>query len=278
LYELDNKKKEKIAAMQFQKYKEEISTLRKKPEISYNSRVIAEQKYKSPIYERSLAVMKQREENINKIRRELEETKEDIEPSPTFQPDLSSTRRYKYERSRTPQEFTNHVYAWQQKKNQAIQKEQYETVTRELSGLTFKPKINNKSRNIMAKNHPEAVEIRFQRHFEKVEMKKKGRIEKEKPTFKPVLNEKSQNLMKHRKGLGDNSSRADRSANLSFVDTSLVIENNRRGTLTQGRSLTPGPSQKTRPSHSPSSFVQTSPKFNEIDYSPAVDFLLRKFE
>ena len=150
LYQQEIKKKERLAAMQFQKYKEETSLLRDKPEISLNSKILAEQKHKIPIYERSLIIMKQREENINRMRRELEETRLDTE-SPTFQPDLSFTKRFTPERSRTPQEFTSQVYAWQQKKNEAIQREQYENITRELAELTFKPKINTKSRSIAKK-------------------------------------------------------------------------------------------------------------------------------
>jgi len=281
LYEHENRKKEKLAALQFQRYKEELSTLRQKPEISLNSKIIAEQKNKAPIYERSIAVMKQREENINRMRRELEETRADLDSSITFQPDLSCTRRYHYERSRTPQEFTAHVYAWHQKKNEAIQKEQYENITRELSELTFKPKINTKSRCIAGKvNGPEPVESRLQKQKEHIEVKRQKLAEKEKPTFKPTLNEKSQSLAKQRKNQGDRSARLDKSANNSFVDTSLVLEDNTKKTPTHKRSLTPTLVAKGRPKQNKgnSGHSQVSPKFNEVNYTPAVDFLLRKFE
>lgn len=151
LYELESRKKEKLAALQFQRYKEELSTLRQKPEISLYSKIIAEQKQQTPIYERSLSIMRQREENINRMRRELEEKKADLDSSITFQPDLSSTRKYNMERARTPQEFAAHVYAWNHKKSENIQREQYDNITRELTELTFKPKINNKSRSIAEK-------------------------------------------------------------------------------------------------------------------------------
>jgi len=248
-----------------------------KPEISLNSKIIAEQKNKAPIYERYLSVMKQREENINKMRRELEETRVDMDSSPTFQPDLSFTKRFNHhERSRTPQEFTNHVYAWQQKKNENIQREQYENITRELSELTFKPKINNKSRVMAKKNGQEPVEARLQKHREQAEAKKQIRLEKEKPTFRPALNEKSQNMMKHRKGLTEKSHRLDKSANLSYIDTSLMEENRKR--TPQRRSLSPGPFVKSKSGLHTSPDAQMSPKFNEIEYTPAVDFLLKKFE
>jgi len=151
LHELDNKKREKIAAKQFQQYKQELSALRSKPQISLNSRIIAEQKRSVPIYERTQMIMKQKEENINKLRRELEARREDRDLSPTFHPDLSFTKRYNYEKQRTLKEFTAQMYAWQHRKNEALQKEQYENIARELSELTFKPKINNKSRSIAQK-------------------------------------------------------------------------------------------------------------------------------
>jgi len=281
LYEHENRKKEKIAAMQFQRYKEELSTLRQKPEISLHSKIIAEQKQKAPIYERSIAIMKQREENINRIRRELEDTKGDQDLAMTFQPDLSCTKRYNYERSRTPQEFTAHVYAWNQKKNEAIQKEQYENITRELSELTFKPQINTKSRNMAEKmNNREPVEARLHKQKEQLETKKQTLIEKGKPSFRPTLNDKSQSLAKQRKAQGDRSARLDKSMNNSIMETSAILEDNKKITPTHKRSLTPTLINKTKSSRdkSPLRYKQVSPKFNEVGYSPAVDFLLRKFE
>lgn len=276
LYQQDNRKKEKLAAMQFQKYKEEVSALKQKPEISLNSKIIAERRNKTPIYERYLTVMKQREENINRMRKELEDKNPDLDSAATFQPDLSFTKRFNHhERSRTPQEFTNHVYAWQQKKNETIQREQYENITRELSELTFKPKINNKSRIMAKKNQAqESVESRLHKHKEQVDAKRQALLEKEKPTFRPALNERSQNMMKHRKGPTEKSYRLDKSANNSYIDTSVVVENRKTN---QGRSLSPGPFVKSRSGLHTSPDVQMSPKFNEIDYTPAVDFLLKKF-
>ena len=53
LYELESKKKEKIAVMQFKRYQQEISTLRQKPAISLNSKIIVEGRQKVPLFERS---------------------------------------------------------------------------------------------------------------------------------------------------------------------------------------------------------------------------------
>lgn len=122
------------------------------------------------------------------------------------------------------------------------------------------------------------MEVRLQKHKEHVETKKQALIQKEKPTFKPVLNERSQNMTRNRKGFGDKSYRLDKSVNL---DTSIG-EDTRKGTPTKNRSLTPNSFSKRKPSRSPSTRTtqqtQASPKFNEIEYTPAVDFLLKKFE
>jgi hypothetical protein len=84
LYEMDSKKKERIAALQFQKYKEELSTLKNKPDISLTSKILAENKVKEPIYQRSQSILKQKEENLNKLRKNIEEVKNIREPPPTF--------------------------------------------------------------------------------------------------------------------------------------------------------------------------------------------------
>ena len=97
------------------------------------------------------------------------------------------------------------------------------------------------------------------------------------PTFKPVLNEKSLNLASHRRHNGEKSYRREKSTNLSFVDVSR--EENRRSTQNLGRSLTPTRRPKTHATRDKSPrYVQASPRFNEVKYSPAVEFLLRKLE
>jgi len=105
-------------------------------------------------------------------------------------------------------------------------------------------------------------------------------VEKEKPIFRPTLNEKSQVLAKQRKAQGDRSARLDKSANNSFVDSSMILEENTKKTPTHKRSLTPTLVSKGRPGQNKTKTGnrQVSPKFNEVNYTPAVDFLLRKFE
>ena len=149
LLELENKKREKIAAMQYQKYKEELAALKAKPEISLNSKLLASNRSRTPIYMRTNEVLKRKEANLEKLRKEIEEQRHEKDPEPTFQPNIK--RRDPYDRPRTAKEFANHVFAWQSKKNEFLQKEQYETITREMETLTFKPFINPKSRQLVAK-------------------------------------------------------------------------------------------------------------------------------
>ena len=147
LYDLENKKREKLATMQYQKYKEELSSLRSKPEISLNSKLLASGRRKQPIHMRTDAVLKKKNENLSKLKREIDQQKLEKEPEPTFQPNIN--RKYYYDRPRTAKEFTTHVFAWQSRRNEALQKEQYENITREMETLTFKPYINDKSRKIV---------------------------------------------------------------------------------------------------------------------------------
>ena len=69
-------------------------------------------------------------------------------------------------------------------------------------------------------------------------------IEKNKPTFRPVLNEKSQNMMRYRKTQFDHSPLADRSINLSYMENSQSIHNNKRGTPTARSELNTNPAEK----------------------------------
>ena len=150
------------------------------------------------------------------------------------------------------------------------------------------------------------VENRLQKHKDQVEEKRKERLEKDKPAFKPILNERSMNLANSKKNLARKSYRHDRSANLSYTDISRD-EGRSRSPNTHSRSpaphsRSPGPAtqsrspvanKKTPVNHGRSvtptkvtskamyrdrspEFHQISPKFNEVNYSPAVDFLLRK--
>ena len=151
LYNLDLKRKEKLTNLQFERYKKELATLRQKPRISPNSRAIAEKKKKDPIFKRTDMVIKQKEENIMKIRQNLETARGESESSPTFKPQLNMSSRRNYERSRTPEEFTAHVYAWHYRKNDNLQRKQYESLQKEFSQLQFKPEINNKSKRLANK-------------------------------------------------------------------------------------------------------------------------------
>ena len=151
LYDLDIKRREKLTHLQFQRYKQELATLRQKPEISSHSRAIAEKKKKAPIFERTSMIIKQKEENIIKLRQNLETARGETDSSPTFKPELNMTTRRNYERSRTPEEFTADVYAWHYQKNDNLRRKQYEDIQKEFSQLTFTPKINNKSKQLADK-------------------------------------------------------------------------------------------------------------------------------
>ena len=146
LYELDGKKKEKIAALQYQKYKDELSGLQSKPEISLTSKLIAQYKVNKPINKRVKEVLDRKEENLRKLTEEVQENKKAKEPELTFKPDINR----KGEKTRTSKEFTNQIYAWQLRKTETIQREQYDNLTKELEELTFKPVINEKSKRIIS--------------------------------------------------------------------------------------------------------------------------------
>lgn len=132
--------------MQYQKYKEELAELKARPEISINSRMLALNRPKQPVYMRTEAVLKKKEENIKKLKQEVEEAKKkkEIESIPPWVMKNKTTP----ERHRSQSEFLNHVFSWQTRRNEILQREQYEAITQEMDKLTFKPYINPKSRQL----------------------------------------------------------------------------------------------------------------------------------
>lgn len=132
--------------MQYQKYKEELAELKARPEISINSRMLALNRPKQPVYMRTEAVLKKKEENIKKLKQEVEEAKKkkEIESIPPWVMKHKTTP----ERHRSQSEFLNHVFSWQTRRNEILQREQYEAITQEMDKLTFKPYINPKSRQL----------------------------------------------------------------------------------------------------------------------------------
>ena len=147
LYEHGIHYKEQQAARQYRRYMEELATLKSKPDINETSKVLATKKAKMPIHKRTGQVLEEKQRNLEKLKEEVESRKEKL---PSFHPELPSRIRNPSE-VRSVREFTKQVYTWQAKKNEAIQKGQHETMTRELDDVTFRPLINQKSRVLAEK-------------------------------------------------------------------------------------------------------------------------------
>lgn len=150
MYQADSRYKEKITAMQYRKYKEELSMLRDKPEISQASKNLAKNLNVTPIHERTREVLNKKQENLVKLKAEVDSQREKSQETYTFQPEKFTKSRNRSE-VRTTKEFMSHVYAWQSRKNETIQKEKYDSMTKELEGLTFRPYINDLSRRLASK-------------------------------------------------------------------------------------------------------------------------------
>jgi hypothetical protein len=117
-----------------------------------NSKILAENRIREPIYQRSQTILKQKEDNLSKLKRQIEDQQSRKEPPPTFQPNLVTKKPLEENnRIRSAKEFTSQLYAWQSKKQELLQKEQYETLTKEMEELTFKPKINKRSKELAEK-------------------------------------------------------------------------------------------------------------------------------
>lgn len=142
--------KEKIAALQYQKYKEELSQTKSKPFVTQASKNLLKHRDLVPIHDRSAIILARREENLAHLREEKAMQKLQEERSIPYQPNIY-TRRSTINEIRTVKEFVNQSYAWQAKKNETIQRERYAKLIEEMEPLTFRPQINEKSLRIVRK-------------------------------------------------------------------------------------------------------------------------------
>ena len=145
------------------------------------------------------------------------------------------------------------------------------------------------------------VEDRLHQKQEEAEEKRKILVQKEKPSFKPYITEKSQKLSLNKSKIYDHpwQNRSRSPINRSYLETEVyppIDENeaedmypekfNRSAII---RSTTPTPtatryrfdpltSKKTAvgPSGPYEKKIFNAPKVNEVDYTPAIEFLLKK--
>lgn len=121
------------------------------------------------------------------------------------------------------------------------------------------------------------MEVRLQKLKEQYDDKMKERREREKPTFRPILNEKSVNLSRNRKNNIENMWKNKNRDDLSFVNVNQGSGELPMESYENSRSLTPGRSTNRldRKSYNNNKGSKT-PRVHEIEYTPAMDFLLKK--
>src|SRR4051812_31658258 len=98
--------------------------------------------------------------------------------------------------------------------------------------------------------------------------------EKDKPLFRPVLNEKSMNLSKNRKSHIETIWKQSNEAEISF--TNFNQEDGIRENHPNNRSLTPGRTTAKSDRKSINTKGSKTPRIHEVEYTPAMDFLLKK--
>lgn len=197
LNELYSESKIKIHEKQIEQISEELKTLRVKPEISKNSKIIMQKKTYLPLYQRTEEILKKREDKLDVERKKQEDQKEALEKNLTFKPDLQR----KPETFRNFEEFENSMKVWDKTKKEKIAKKQFINLEKEVEVHPFKPEINEKSRKILQRKgntQEKKVENRLLENFSKEKIKKKQLFEATLPDFKPKLNNKTDQIVKAR--------------------------------------------------------------------------------
>ncbi len=96
--------------------------------------------------------------------------------------------------------------------------------------------------------------------------------EKEKPIFRPILNEKSMNLSKNRKSHIESIWKQNNNAEISFTN----FNQDERENYSNSRSVTPGRSMISDRKSINNTRGSKTPRIHEVEYTPAMDFLLKK--
>ena len=151
LYAASIASREKIAAKQFLKHKEEIAQMKMKPYINESSKMLLRDKDIAPIHQRVDEVLEQKEFAIQRMKEEAIRINEEKLMGPcTFHPDTLNKSRSRSE-IRSVSDYAKEHYTWQMKKNEALEKHRFDLLVKEMDGVTFKPEINKNSRQIVKK-------------------------------------------------------------------------------------------------------------------------------
>lgn len=202
------------------KHIEEMNELQHKPKINQNSRKLTNNI--PPLHERVEDVVRHRSEMIKGLQKELESSRQQQEKSElTFKPNINVRGR------RTPAEFTEQAYTWQKKVEQERQKSALEKAKEELAGLTLKPSISSKSRQLANERSKTPI-------FERLYNDRYKLNETSEPSFRPALCPMSHKLAER-----------DRSKNVYSRLYEMSKKNPPYNPI--NRSQTPPPSSKPRP-------------------------------
>ncbi|CAD8180127.1 unnamed protein product [Paramecium pentaurelia] len=98
-----------------------------------------------PIYQRAQYLMKEKQEKIAELKRQKEYNEEQECSKYSFRPNIHKDREH-----RRVDQFLQEVDYWIERKNEQIHIMKQEKQQEELKGLTFKPKINKKSQQIIS--------------------------------------------------------------------------------------------------------------------------------
>lgn len=143
LYQKQEKAKEKIEDMRSREQQKEQEELRFHPQISEKSRNLLVGRRK-PLFMRTEEVLKQRKEEIERLKRMRAQENEPHEKELTFKPEILEKDNKEKNKRNIYQDFEE----WKKKKAEKIQKMNVEIIKKEVEELTFHPTVNELSRKL----------------------------------------------------------------------------------------------------------------------------------
>ncbi|KAL4496188.1 hypothetical protein ABPG72_012925 [Tetrahymena utriculariae] len=197
LLNAEYKKKERILNKQINVYMDELAEMQSGVKINPKSEHILRNKNYQPIHLRTEEVIQQKQEKLYKLYQQYQEEKELKDPQPSFTPNLE---KHNQMHKRTFQEFISDMDSWIEKKNKNKQVNTYQVISQQMEKTTFKPKINQKSIQILKEKNKNQENLDLAARMEiksKEYEQKKKQLEmqiKQKYSYTPKINQKSKKI------------------------------------------------------------------------------------
>jgi len=226
LYNRQEKAKEKIEDLRHKEKEKEDKNLYFQPKISEKSKLLLTGR-KKPLFLRTEEVLKQRKDEIERLKRMRKQENETFEKELTFKPEILRKKKGK-------RDIQKDFEDWKRRKDEKIQKMNVEMIKRDFEELTFKPNVNELSRKIVERRKRRALIEKSENFEEKImennENNEKNR-ENEEENRENSMKKKENSLKKRENSL------KKRENSLKKIENSMKKIEKRENSKKQGRTI-----------------------------------------